>query len=144
MNDNASEMSVSWRPELQRWLATYSHPNAEGRLASRGPSKHVFVRTAQSLEGPWSEPVELYPVPELSTPAASDPDTACYAAKEHARFGREGSVTLTYVCNLFTPPGGDANAVLGRLLRDMSLYRPQTTTVQLPVEPSRGGLEVHQ
>jgi hypothetical protein len=132
MTDNATEMSVVWHPDLQRWLATYSHPNAQGQLAVSGPSQRVFVRTAVSLEGPWSEALALFDVPELQQ--GFDPAKACYAAKEHRQFSWPGEITFTYVCNLMTPPGGDPGATLMRLFHDMSLYRPRAVTRNLPEE----------
>jgi hypothetical protein len=130
MADNATEMSVAWHADLQRWLAIYSHPNAQGQLPVSGPSKRVFVRSAISLEGPWSEAFALFDIPELRE--RFDPGTACYAAKAHRQFSRPQGVVFTYVCNLFTPPGDDPQATLKRLLQDMSLYRPRAVTIPLP------------
>ncbi len=75
-------------------------------------------------------------VPELDPRYVGgyDPDTACYAAKEHPQFSTEDGVTFTYVCNLFTPPGQDPFDVLRRLLVDMNLYRPNAVSVPLPVD----------
>jgi hypothetical protein len=130
MDDNATEMSVVWRADLKRWLATYSHPNAQGQLGLRGPSKRVFVRTAVSLEGPWSAPFALFEIPEFQHDP--DPAMACYAAKEHRQFSRPLGIAFSYVCNLLTPHGRDPQTVLMRLLHSMNLYRPRAVTLALP------------
>ena len=67
-------------------------------------------------------------------PSRTPPDRnlGCYAAKEQPAFSRPGSLTFTYVCNLFTGPGEDPYTILGRLLRRMDLYRPVAASVSLP------------
>ena len=73
----------------------------------------------------------MFRFPELA-PGRGDPHTGCYAAKEQPQFSRPGSATFTYVCNLFTGPGEDPFAILGRLQVQMDLYRPVPVTVTLP------------
>ena len=133
MDDHATEMSVVWHPELPAWVATYSHPLAHAPGAAAGFARSVLARSAPALEGPWSEPVALFEVPELD-PAwpHHDPDTACYAAKEHEQLGTPDALTLTYVCNLFAAPGEDPGPVLLRLLRNMRLYRPRALSLPIP------------
>ena len=126
MSDDASEMSVYYEPDLGVWLAVY------GRLPR---SDTVLVRTAERLEGPWSDPVPLFHIPELDrSSTALDRDRFCYAAKAHEQFRAAGRVLLTYVCNLLTPPGGDPLAVLKRLHVELTLYRPRVVVVELPDE----------
>jgi len=127
---------VVYRPELERWLALYAYPTVNGDFPASRASDRVWVRTARALEGPWSEPHVLYRIPELDPEHAGgfDPNTACYAAKEHAQFARPGGLTFTYVCNLFAGATGDAVEVLGRLADDLGLYRPIGATVTLPAE----------
>ena len=74
-------------------------------------------------------------MPELteSTLAGRDPNTGCYAAKEHPQFSIGRRITFTYVCNLFTGREQDPMSILQRLQLDMSLYRPIPVTVELPV-----------
>ena len=116
MDDDATEMSVRYDAKRSAWLAVYGYP----------PSDRVVVRTAPSLEGPWSAPRTIFRIPELDPRFASghDPDTFCYAAKEHPQYASAGRLWLTYVCNLFTPPGEDPWESLERLQRSMYLYRP--------------------
>jgi hypothetical protein len=131
MDDTASEMSVRYHADLGLWLALYSHPVDED---AQGATDGVWVRTAERLEGPWSERRLLFRVPELH-PAwlgGYDADAGCYAAKEHPQLSRGGRVVFTYVCNLFARPGRKPEEVLSRLLVDMDLYRPVPVAVELP------------
>jgi len=136
MDDTATEMSVRFHPGVGRWLALYNYPDVGAEFPRVAPSDAVWIRTAERLEGPWSERQLLFRIPELSPDYAGghDPNTGCYAAKEYPRPGSDRRVTFTYVCNLFTGPGQDPNAILGRLLLDMGLYRPIPVAVDLPVE----------
>jgi hypothetical protein len=136
MTDNATEMSVRYRSDLGVWLALYSYPDRGEQYGTAVPSDGVYVRTAEGLAGPWSEPRLLFRVPELDPDYVGgyDPDSACYAAKEHSQFSRPGGITFTYVCNLFTPPGEDPWEILRRLLVAMNLYRPNAVSVPLPWE----------
>lgn len=138
MDDDATEMSVHYQPSLGGWLAVYAYPSVEGGFPEGRPSDRVWVRTATSLEGPWSPRRSLFRMPELdpSYVGGYDPRTACYAAKGHPQLSAPGRVTLTYVCNLFTGPGGDGGEVLGRLVDDLGLYRPIPVSVTLPPELS--------
>jgi hypothetical protein len=136
MDDTATEMSVRFHPDLGRWLAVYSHPAVDAGFPRTPASDAVWLRSAERLEGPWSEPRLLFRVPELD-PAYTgghDPNTGCYAAKEHPQLGAGRRLTLTYVCNLFTGPGQDPNEILGRLLVHMGLYRPIPVALDLPLE----------
>jgi hypothetical protein len=135
MDDNASEMSVRHHAESDRWVALYNHPDLDGRFPDTRPSDAVYLRTAPAPEGPWSERRLVFRIPELAADPdapAGDPNLGCYAAKEHAQFSRPGSLTFTYVCNLFSGPGQDPYEVLGRLQRSMHVYRPVAATVTLP------------
>jgi hypothetical protein len=136
MDDDATEMSVRFHPELGKWLALYAYPGLDGSFPAAGPDDAVWVRTADALEGPWSEPRVLFRMPELDPDyvGGHDPNTGCYAAKEQGQFSTPGGVTLTYVCNLFAGPDGDADAVLGRLVVEMGLYRPIPVWLELPTD----------
>jgi hypothetical protein len=134
MEDNASEMSVRHHEESGRWIALYNYPDLGGRFPETRPSDAVYLRSAPAPEGPWSERRLVFRIPELapdpSTPP--DPNLGCYAAKEQPQFSRPGSLTFTYVCNLFAGPRQDPYQVLGRLQRRMELYRPVAASVTLP------------
>jgi hypothetical protein len=134
MDDNATEMSVRHHPELGKWIALYNYPNVGAGFPRTPTSDAVYARSADRLEGPWSEPELIFRVPELAEGHAPppDPNMGCYAAKEHPGFSLPGSITFTYVCNLFTGRGEDPYVILGRLARRMDLYRPVAVTVSLP------------
>jgi hypothetical protein len=131
MQDDATEMTVRYHPEIGRWLALYSYPNWNDPFAPSTPSGIVTIRTAARLEGPWSEPRSIYRIPELyeDHAAGTDPNTFCYAAKEHPEYARKGHLLFTYVCNLFTRDGEDPLAVLKRLGEKMDLYRPNAVSI---------------
>jgi len=133
MEDNASEMSVHFHPALGKWVAVYSYPDLRPGFPQAPPADDLWLRTADALAGPWSQRVSIYRVPELSTSSSvpRDPNTFCYAGKEHPQFARAGTLFVTYVCNLFTPKGQDPYVVLGRLLDRMDLYRPQPVSIRL-------------
>lgn len=131
MDDSATEMSVAFHATDGKWLALYNYPDVAASFPRTRPSDAIWARTADTLEGPWSPRQLVFRIPELA-PGHGDPNTGCYAAKEQPAFSRPGSVTFTYVCNLFTGSGEDPFAVLRRLQRQMDLYRPVPATVTLP------------
>ena len=97
------------------------------------------MRTAERLEGPWSEPDSIFRIPELDNSYVNghNPNTACYAAKGHSEQARPGRLLITYVCNLFTPKGGNRWNTLGQLAADMRLYRPIAVSIPHPLAPIR-------
>lgn len=137
MDDSASEMSVRHHPGSDRWIALYNYPELAGRFPESRPSDAVYLRSAPAPEGPWSERELVFRIPELAPGPEADPNLGCYAAKEQPQFSRPGSLTFTYVCNLFAGPSQDPYAVLGRLQRSMDLYRPVAAAITLP-EPAHG------
>lgn len=137
MEDNASEMSVRHHREAGLWVALYNYPDVADEFPDAPPSDAVYARTAPAPEGPWSERRLVFRIPELAPDPSvpRDPHLGCYAAKEHGQFSRPGSVTFTYVCNLFGGPDADPFPVLQRLQREMDIYRPVPATVALPEPP---------
>jgi hypothetical protein len=140
MDDTATEMSVRYHADIGRWIAIYNYPDVGEGFPEKTPSDTIWVRTAEQLEGPWSERRSVYHIPELSPSYVGgfDRNTGCYAAKEHPQFGSGRRITFTYVCNLFTGRGQDPLAILQRLLVDMGLYRPIPVTVDLPLQLEDG------
>ena len=123
MDDNATEMSVRHDPAQDRWIAVYNYPDVQGTFPKVPPSDAVYARSAPRLEGPWSERELIFRIPELDSERGGDPHTGCYAAKEQPQFSLPGSLTFTYVCNLFGGDGEEPYAILERLQRQMDLYR---------------------
>lgn len=134
MDDTATEMSVRAHPEFG-WLALYNFPDVATGFPETRPSDAVWIRTADNLEGPWSKRRLLFRIPELADDyvGGHDPNTGCYAAKQHAQFSRDGRLTFTYVCNLFQGPDQNPMLILQRLERNMKLYRPVPVSVELPL-----------
>ena len=54
-----------------------------------------------------------------------DPDTWCYAVKEHIEFTSANRLLVTYACNSFK---------LDKLVSNMSIYRPQAVFIEFPVK----------
>ncbi len=79
--EGSDMMSVHRSPSLNRWLVIYSKP-----MANR-----VVARTAEALEGPWSDEVELF-----RTVAPTEADTWSYAGLGHAEFADGGLEYVTY------------------------------------------------
>jgi hypothetical protein len=140
MSDNASEMSVDYSGELDRWLAVYGSPIQSGEpaeAAAMGYSPTVYLRVADRLEGPWSERIPIYRFPELRD-AQRAPGTFCYAAKSHGALATPGRLLLTYVCNLAAQPGESGFETLQHLVGNMRLYRPRAVEIALPPLDARG------
>jgi len=138
MHDNSSEMSVERHAASGKWIAIYGSPiqidagNAPG--APGDLSDEIFLRHANQLEGPWSERLVLYVMPEVEggPDGEGDPNTICYAAKGHAAFARHGRLLFTYVCNLHSKAGDNPYVILQRLQMNMNLYRPVVVEEALP------------
>jgi hypothetical protein len=79
-----SIMSAAYSPGLQRWLAVYSPPL----------DRAIYARTAEALEGPWSDAVMLFSV------QGDEP----YDAVHHQELSEDGGRTQ-YVT--FSRPVGD-------------------------------------
>jgi hypothetical protein len=136
MDDNASEMSVEYDASSQTWIAIYGSPvQSDEPATARQPSDRIYLRSATRLEGPWSERREIHRIEELGAggePAL--PNVVCYAAKGHQRFAPAGRLLLTYVCNVFTPPGEDPGPSLRTLASEMDIYTPRTVVLPLPAD----------
>jgi hypothetical protein len=116
MNKGASEMSVHYHPELKKWLAVLVDPQIF--------SDKVLLRTAPSMTGPWTEGDVIYKIPILQKSDPNyDPDTFCYAGKEHPEFEKPGELLFTYVCNSMKPK---------KLEVETNVYFPQVVRMPMP------------
>jgi len=133
MDDDATEMSVRYHAEIRKWIALYNYPDARG-FPKTSPSDAIYARSADRLEGPWSPRRLVFRVPELASDRQppADRNTGCYAAKEQPGFSLPGSLTFTYVCNLFAGTGEDPWGILQRLQHRMDLYRPIAAAISVP------------
>lgn len=114
LDAGASELSVRYHHRPKRWISVYLSLNNKG--------DRLLYRSAERLEGPWSDPkVLVAEIPEV-TPA--DPkyhkDNFCYAGKEHIQFASDGKLVTTYVCNSLDGLDKEINFIRSHLF----LYRP--------------------
>jgi hypothetical protein len=110
----ASELSVRYHPDDNKWVAVYLSINNKG--------DQLFYQTADRLEGPWSAPRPLgsnIPEVDFQSPLY-DKGNFCYAGKEHIEFSRGKNLVVTYVCN----SSEDMQSQTSFLRRNMFLYRP--------------------
>jgi hypothetical protein len=83
----ATEMSVSFLPGRNRFVAVYSR---------YGLSEDVVARLARRPEGPWGKPMTLYRCPEVKW----SENYFCYAGKAHPELARrDDELVLTYAVN---------------------------------------------
>ena len=114
LDAGVSEFSVRFHESQKRWIAVY--------LSVHDKGNKLLHRSAERLEGPWSEPKVLIPViPEVNpTDPKYDKNNFCYAGKEHIQFARNGKLMTTYVCNSLDDPDKRINYIRSNL----HLYRP--------------------
>jgi len=116
MKTGASEMSVRYHPELKKWIAVMVDPQIF--------SDKVILRTSPSMIGPWPDGEVIYRIPILQkSDPKYDPDTFCYAGKEHPEFERPGELLFTYVCNTMKP---------NKLVAETNVYFPQVVRMPMP------------
>ncbi len=131
MQDDASEMSVHFDPASQTWIAIYSPLT---RSDSIPVATAVVVRSAPALAGPWSDPQEIFTIPETNPGPLGDVDENlfCYAGKAHPQFSSATELVITYVCNLFANRPEETSELLERLRTSTNLYRPRSITITVP------------
>jgi len=115
MQKGSPELSIRYHPERKQWIAVMFEPDAF--------SSKILLRTAPSLEGPWTQGEVIYQVPEMQ-PQTPDynKNTFCYAAKEHPEF-EQGDLLFTYVCNSFDVP---------TLATNLNIYFPRAVRMAMP------------
>jgi hypothetical protein len=117
MEHGAAEMTVRYHPELKNWIALLVDPNIF--------SAKVLLRTSPSLTGPWTDGEVIYQIPEMQKDSPGyDPDTFCYAGKEHPEFEGKDEVVFTYVCNTLKPQ---------KLVKELNIYFPKVIRLKMPV-----------
>jgi hypothetical protein len=102
----ASEGSVSYLPEFQRYVLVYT----EGGLSAR-----ILARSAAAPWGPWSAATVLYQCPECGW----DKKIFCYAAKAHPALATGDELVISYVANSldFWQVAADARLYWPRFIR---------------------------
>lgn len=120
MKTGASEMSVRDHPELKKWVAVMMDPKLF--------SEKLLFSSSSAMTGPWPEGEVIYKIPELQKSYAHyDPDTFCYAGKEHPEF-EKGDLVFTYVCNTMKPK---------KLESIQTIYFPQVVRMPMPASATK-------
>jgi hypothetical protein len=119
LDAGVSELSVRYHRSLKRWIAVYLSPQNKG--------DRLLYRSAEKLEGPWSEPKVLIAIiPEVNpTDPKYHKNNFCYAGKEHIQFAAEGTLVTTYVCNSLD----DMDKRINFIRNNLFLYRPIVNVV---------------
>ncbi len=114
------ELSVRYSEENEEWLAVYLSPEDKGR--------RLLYKTSRRPEGPWSPPGTLISSIGEVDPASAlyNPQTFCYAGKEHRQFARGRELVVTYVCNSLENIDDQESF----LRRNLFLYRPQVKIIR--------------
>jgi Domain of unknown function (DUF4185) len=121
MEHGAAEMTVRYHPELKNWIALLVDPGIF--------SAKVLLRTSPNLTGPWTDGEVIYQIPELQKDSTGyDPDTFCYAGKEHPEFEGKDEVVFTYACNTLKPQ---------KLAKELNIYFPKVIRMKMPVTAKR-------
>jgi hypothetical protein len=117
MEHGAAEMTVRYHPDLKNWIALLVDPDFF--------SGKVLLRTAPDLTGPWTDGQVIYEIPELQKGSrVYDPDTYCYAGKEHPEFEGQNELLFTYVCNTLKPQ---------KLVKELNIYFPRIVRMNMPI-----------
>jgi hypothetical protein len=81
-----TESSLQYLPDKKLYLA----------VTHRAFQDKMYVVTAPEITGPWSEPVEVYTIPEMAT----DENLHAYAMKSHPELAKASKeLVITYVVN---------------------------------------------
>lgn len=94
MDKAASELSIVYHAEFKKWVAV--------QFDNTFLSADIWIRYADDMLGPWTDGEVIYTVPEMraETWGNYNPNTFCYAAKEHPQFSTNPRMLrFTYVCN---------------------------------------------
>lgn len=103
-----TEASLEYLPEKKLYLAT----------SYRGFHEKMYVVTAPTLTGPWSEPLEVYTIPEV----VGQDNYHAYAMKSHPELARRpDELVLTYVVN---------SKDFWSVFRDNTIYYPRFVRVK--------------
>lgn len=111
--------SFRYLSQAKKWLVLFTN-------TSGWPAPNISISTAPSLEGPWSQPVDVYRVPEMTAGKPEyDQDTVCYAAIEHVESNPapETELLFSYTCN---------SLVFEKQLANMAIYLPKIVRMKLP------------
>jgi len=112
--------SFRYLQKAKKWLVLFTN-------TSGWPSATISVSTAPELVGPWSKPVNVYDVPEMTVGSPEyEQDNVCYAGIEHDESNPDSETQLlfSYTCNSF---------VLAKQLANLGIYLPKIVKLTNPV-----------
>ena len=115
-------LSVRYNFKLKKWMMVYIDTN----LDPSNLKNTISVRTASSLTSPWSSPVNIFTIPEVTPGSPGYNQThLCYQGFEHMAYNPDpdNQMAITYACNSF-----DLNYVAS----NMSIYFPKFLRVPIP------------
>jgi hypothetical protein len=103
-----------------KWLVLFTN-------TSGWPSATISVSTAPELAGPWSKPVDVYQVPEMTVGSPEyEKDNVCYAGIEHneSNPAPDTDLLFSYTCN---------SLVGAKQVANMAIYLPKIVKLKNPV-----------
>lgn len=115
-------LSVRYNFKLKKWMMVYIDTN----LDSRNLKNKISVRTSSSLTGPWSAPMDVFTIPEVTPGSPGYHQThLCYQGFEHMAYNPapDDQMAITYACNSF-----DLNYVAS----NMNIYFPRFFRIPIP------------
>ena len=111
--------SFRYLKDAGKWLVLFTSTNG-------WPNPNIAISTAPDLSGPWSKPINVYQVPEMTAGSPEyDKDNVCYAAVEHNESNPEPETDLlfSYTCNSF---------VFAKQQANMAIYLPKIVRLKIP------------
>lgn len=108
--------SVNFHPDIKKWVMISDILFMDNKIK---------MRTAPSLEGPWSDEMVIYEIPEM-TPGNSlyDKSNFCYLAREQKQYydAKNHSMLITYDIN---------NTDFSKIISNSKIYTPKVIKVPL-------------
>ena len=111
--------SFRYLKSAKKWLVLFT--NTAG-----WPSATISISTAPELVGPWTKPVDVYQVPEMTVGKPEyEKDNVCYAGIEHDESNPDSETQLlfSYTCNSF---------VLAKQIANLGIYLPKIVKLTNP------------
>jgi hypothetical protein len=110
--DGGPEMSLFFESESNCYVSVYQPPF----------SPKVNLRVARKIEGPWSEPLTIFKVPQIRL-AGEQSNALIYAGKAHQHLTLSSGIGFTYCAN---PGGLEAHARNPDVYFPTARYQPIT------------------
>ena len=114
-----TSLSVRYNFKQKKWIMVHFDTSA-------WISPKIYLRKSDRIEGPWSEKLAIYDVPEVTAGRPEyDKRHFCYQAFEHIEFNADpdNQLAITYACN-----ADDLNYVSS----NMKIYFPKFIKIPIP------------